>query len=155
MSIDRILLAAQGYLELEMPSEALAEIDSLGAKDQDREEILQLRLFILMRGRQWAGAAEVCERMRTLFPQGSTGYIHGAFCLHELGRTQEARNVLLSGPTSLTQEATYYYNLGCYDAVLGNIEEATAALRVSFEMDNKFREIAKFDPDLKAVSGLL
>jgi hypothetical protein len=32
--------------------------------------------------------------------------------------------------------------------------EAAAALRTSFEMDKKFREIAKADPDLKSVSGL-
>jgi tetratricopeptide (TPR) repeat protein len=155
MSIERILLAAQGYLELEMPAEALAELDSLGPKDQGREEILQLRLFILMRGRQWSRSLAVCERLRQSFPETSTGYIHGAFCLHELGRTSEAKETLLSGPSSLTSEATYFYNLGCYDAVLGNLEEATASLRTSFEMDNKFREIAKYDPDLKSVSGLL
>ena len=119
MSIERILLAAQGYLELEMPAEALAELDSLGPKDQDREEILQLRLFILMRGRQWPLALGICERLRRIFPGSSTGYIHGAFCLHELGRTSEAKEILLSGPPNLAREATYYYNLGCYDAVLG------------------------------------
>ena len=155
MSIERILLAAQGYLELEMPAEALHELDSLGSDDQGREEILQLRLFILMRGRQWSRSLDVCERLRQSFPQAATGYIHGAFCLHELGRTSEAKEVLLSGPPSLEREATYFYNLGCYDAVLGNLDEATAALRTSFEMDNKFREIAKYDPDLRSVSGLL
>ncbi len=155
MSIERILLAAQGYLELEMPGEALAELDSLAEKDQNREEILQLRLFVLMRGRQWTQALDVCERLRQGYPEGSTGFIHGAFCLHELGRTSEAKAVLLSGPPSLASEATYFYNLGCYDAVLGNLDEATAALRTSFEMDSKFSEIAKYDPDLKSVSGLL
>lgn len=155
MGIERTLLAAQGYIELEMPVEAAAELDRLPAGDQDREEVLQLRLFILMRGRGWETGAAVCARLRELFPEASTGYIHGAFCLHELGRTAEAKSLLLSGPSSLAQEATYFYNLGCYDAVLGNLDEAAAALRTSFEMDKKFREIAKYDPDLKSVSGLL
>ncbi|MFZ4776158.1 MAG: tetratricopeptide repeat protein [Terrimicrobiaceae bacterium] len=155
MSIERTLLATQGYIELEMPVEALAELDSLAVEDQDREEVLQLRLFVLMRGRLWAKASAVCGRLREIFPEGATGYIHGAFCLHELGHTAEAKVILLSGPASLSKEATYFYNLGCYDAVLGNLEEATAALRTSFEMDKKFREIAKYDPDLKAVSDLL
>jgi len=155
MSLERILLATQGYLELEMPDEAIAELDSLGARDRDREEVLQLRLFVFMRGRLWSRALDVCERLRRIFPEGSTGYIHGAFCLHELGRTAEAREILLSGPPSLAREATYFYNLGCYDAVLGNLAEATASLRASFEMDSKFRELAKYDPDLKSLSGLL
>ncbi|MEI8312066.1 MAG: hypothetical protein WCH98_15050 [Verrucomicrobiota bacterium] len=155
MSLERTLLATQGYIELEMPAEALAELDSLGANDQRREEVLQLRLFVLMRGRLWSRALDVCEQLRRLFPEGSTGYIHGAFCLHELGRTSEARDILLGGPPDLAREATYYYNLACYHAVLGDIEEAASALRTSFEMDGKFREIAKYDPDLKSVSGLL
>ena len=44
---------------------------------------------------------------------------------------------------------------GCYNAVLGNLDEAARHLETSFQMDKKFREIAKFDPDLKAVHGLL
>jgi len=155
MSLERSLLAAQGYIELEMPEEALEELDALPGTDQDREEVLQLRLFILLRGRIWGPALEVCEHLRTVFPECTTGFIHGAFCLHELGRTAEAKALLLSGPPSLTREATYFYNLGCYDAVLGNLEEATEHLRKSFRMDDKFREIAKYDPDLKSVSGLL
>lgn len=155
MSLERSLLATQGYIELEMPAEALTELDSLGTKDQHREEVLQLRLFVLMRGRLWSLALDVCEQLRQLFPEGSTGYIHGAFCLHELGRTSEARDVLMGGPPALSHEATYHYNLACYEAVLGNIEAAAASLRTSFEMDGKFREIAKYDPDLKSVSGLL
>jgi len=155
MGIERILLAAQGYIELEMPAEALAELDRLPPEDRDREEVLQLRLFVMMRGRLWQPALEVCSRLRQLCPSSSTGFIHGAFCLHEMGRTAEAKSLLLQGPSSLAKEATFFYNLGCYDAVLGNLQEAAAALRTSFEMDKKFREIAKYDPDLKSVTGLL
>lgn len=155
MSLERSLLAAQGYMELEMPGEALGELDALSAAEQESEPVLQMRLFILLRGRIWEPAMEVCECLREIFPECPTGYIHGAFCLHELGRTAEAKALLLSGPADLAREATYFYNLGCYDAVLGNLEEATEHLRTSFRMDNKFREIAKYDPDLKSVSGLL
>ena len=154
MSIERSLLASQGYIELEMPVEALAELDALGAEHQDCEEVLQLRLFVVMRGRLWEPALAVCARLRSIYPDCSTGFIHGAFCLHEMGRTAEAKEVLLAGPSSLSQEATYHYNLGCYDAVLGNRDEAQAHLRTSFELDKKFREIAKYDPDLKSVSDL-
>ena len=154
MPLERSLIAAQGYMELEMPEEALVELDELPAEEQEREEVLQMRLFILLRGRIWEPALEVCAQLRETFPEGSTGYIHGAFCLHELGRTAEAKELLLSGPPSLASEATYFYNLGCYDAVLGNLEEASKHLRTSFQMDDKVRTIAKYDPDLKSVSDL-
>ncbi len=51
----------------------------------------------------------------------------------------------------MLNEATYHYNLGCYDAALGNIEEAQAHLRASFKLDSKFREFARTDPDLRPV----
>jgi predicted Zn-dependent protease len=155
MQIERTLVAAQGYIELEMSSEALRTLDELPEEAQGREDVLQLRLFILMRGRRWQDAMDVCARLRESDPQQTTGYIHGAFCLHELGHTREAKDLLLSGPAALLREATYYYNLGCYDAVLGNLEEALHALEISFKMDDKFREIAKYDPDLKSVADSL
>jgi len=155
MSEERSLLAAQGYLELNMPSEALREIDSLPPASQRSEDVLQLRLIILMRARRWKDANDICLQLRELNPELSTGYIHGAFCLHELGLTAEAKKLLLDGPACLLHEPTYYYNLGCYDAILGNIEEAQHSLRISFDMDQKFREIAKYDPDLKGVLNLI
>jgi predicted Zn-dependent protease len=151
MQIERTLLAAQGYIELDMPDVALRELDALPEKEQGAMEVLQVRLFIFMRGRRWGDAMAVCDRLRAADPQQTTGYIHGAFCLHELGQTREAKDLLLSGPAALLRDATYYYNMGCYDAVLGNLADAQHALEISFKMDDKFREIAKYDPDLKDV----
>lgn len=153
--MERSLLAAQGYIELEMPDEAMREIDALPEEEQDREDVLQMRLFVHMRTKRWEEALKVCAHLRSVCPECTTGYIHGAFCLHEMGRTLDAKQLLLTGPVCLLREPTYHYNLGCYDAVLGNLEEATRHLETSFEMDRKFREIAKYDPDLKPVQGLL
>ncbi len=155
MQIERTLLAAQGYIELDMPEVALRELDELPPEDQARQEVLQVRLFIFMRARNWAGAMKICDRLRAADPEQTTGYIHGAFCLHELGQTREAKDLLLSGPAALLREATYYYNMGCYDAVLGNLRDAQQAIEISFKMDDKFREIAKYDPDLKEVVPML
>jgi hypothetical protein len=155
MSFERSLLSAQGYIELEMIDEATREIDAIPPKDQHREEVLQMRLFVEMRAKRWEQALCVCARLRTTSPECVTGYIHAAFCLHEMGRTIEAKQLLIEGPSSLLREPTYHYNLGCYDAILGNLDEAARHLETSFQMDTKFREIAKYDPDLKAVHGLL
>ncbi|MDD5200523.1 MAG: hypothetical protein PHC88_12060 [Terrimicrobiaceae bacterium] len=155
MAIERRMLAAQGYIELEMPEEAMRELDELPAAEQQCQEVLQVRLFIHMRSRRWRDAMRVCDQLREADPQQTTGYIHGAFCLHELGLTREAKDLLLKGPAALLREATYYYNMGCYDAVLGNLDDAQHALEISFKMDDKFREIAKYDPDLKEVMSVL
>ena len=57
--------------------------------------------------------------------------------------------MLLQGPSTLHQEATYHYNLACYECALGQLALARAHLEKSFEIDKKFREFAKTDPDLK------
>ena len=148
---DRIVLAAQGYFELEMMDDALAELDTLPASAQDRLDVLQMRLFIHMRARRWREALKISRAMCRVSPEDPVGFIHAAFCLHEMNRTAEAKALLLDGPAALLNEATYHYNLGCYDAVLGNIEEAQAHLRLSFKLDKKFRDFARTDPDLRPV----
>jgi hypothetical protein len=75
MGIDRILLAAQGYIELDMAEEAIRELDSLSAEDRRCEPALQLRLFILMHSREWQKAVDVCDTMREATPEIVTGYI--------------------------------------------------------------------------------
>ena len=152
---DKIMLAAQGYFELGMTDDAMAELDSLPASAQDTLSVLHLRLFGQMRGRLWEQALETSRRLCRVQPAEIMGYIHAAFCLHEMRRTSEAKELLLAGPSALLNDATYHYNLGCYDAVLGNIEEAQAHLRTSFRLDKKFREFARTDPDLVPVRGLL
>jgi predicted Zn-dependent protease len=155
MSLERTLLAAQGYMELDMVGAALRELEALPQADQGNEDVLQMRLFIHMKSRHWGEALTVCASLREHCPESTTGYIHSAFCLHEMGRTQEAKDMLLDGPASLLRDATYHYNLGCYDAILGNAQDAVRHLETSFQMDKKFREIAKTDPDLKSVQNLL
>jgi len=49
----------------------------------------------------------------------------------------------------LVNDATYHYNLACYECALGNLETARAYLKASLTMDKNLREYAKSDPDLK------
>ena len=116
---DRTLQAAQGYLELGMVDDALAELDSLPIAARERVEVLHLRCSAHIQARRWPEALQIGQLVCQLDPQGPPGFLQAAFCLHELGRTREAREVLLGGPSSLLNEATYHYNLGCYDAALG------------------------------------
>jgi len=155
MSLEKSLLASQGYLELGMPDESLAELDRLPEDVKHTEPVLSIRLTIFMAAKRWEDALPVCEALRRVAPSNSIGFIHGAFCLHELGRTAEALQLLLTMPSSLKKEAVYHYNLGCYYAVLGQPDEACRHLQKSFELDSKFREIAKRDPDLVSVKDLL
>jgi Flp pilus assembly protein TadD len=149
------LRAAAGYAELGMNRESTAELNAIETRSQTRPEVLQLRLHHLMREKKWARALLVSRRLCRASPQCSAGFLHAGFCLHELGKTLQAKKLLLKGPVALLREPIYYYNMGCYDALLGNPKSAQVHLLTSFKMDPSFREIAKKDPDLEAVRELI
>ena len=151
----RQLRAACGYAELGMDRESIGELDEIEPRFQNRPEVLQLRLHHLMRRKSWSRALSISRKLCRVAPDCGAGFLHAGFCLHELGRTAQAKELLLKGPVALLKEPIYYYNMGCYDALLGNVQEATENLRTSFKMDATFRELAKKDPDLKAVRALL
>lgn len=155
MNFERHLLAAAGYAELDMTRESIAELNSISDFFQDRPEVLQLRLHNLMRKRSWCQALKISRRLCRIAPECTTGYLHAGFCLHELGKTAEAKKILLKGPASLREEPVYYYNMGCYDALLGNVRDAQVNLQTSFQMDSSFRDLAMKDPDLASVHELI
>jgi predicted Zn-dependent protease len=149
------LRAACGYAELGMTRESLAELNAMDPLFQNRPEVLQLRLHHLMRDKKWTQALRVSHKLCRVAPHCSAGFLHAGFCLHELGKTAEAKALLLRGPAALLKEPIYYYNMGCYEALLGNVNDACSNLETSFKMDETFRELAKKDPDLKSVKALL
>lgn len=138
-----------------MTRESLAELNAIEDEFQNRPEVLQLRLHHLMRKKSWARALAVSRKLCRVAPHFSAGYLHAGFCLHELGMTAKAKELLLKGPAALLKEPIYYYNLGCYDALLGNANDAKMHLQTSFKMDASFRDLAKKDPDLVSVHALL
>jgi Flp pilus assembly protein TadD len=149
------LRAACGYAELGMERESVAALNASPKAQQDLPEVLQLRLHHLMMRKSWLRALTLSRKLCRIAPDCGAGYLHAGFCLNQLGRTREARAMLLRGPRSLRREPIYFYNLGCYEALLGFPRDAQRHLRISFDMDPSFREIARKDPDLASIRQLL
>src|SRR4029434_210755 len=155
MKLEWQLRSACGYAELGMDRESMAELNSIPKALQDRPEVLQLRLHHLMLRKSWPRALTLSRKVCRSAPDCCAAFLHDGYCLSQLGRTQEARLTLLKGPPALRREPIFYYNLGCYEALLGRPRDAQRHLKTSFQMDANFREIAKKDPDLKTVQTLL
>jgi Flp pilus assembly protein TadD len=155
VTFERHLRAACGYAELGMTAESVSELNAMEAQFQERPEVLQLRLHHLMRKKQWTRALSISRKLCRVAPEASAGFLHAGFCLHQIGRTLDAKKLLLKGPTALLKEAIYYYNMGCYEVLLGNLKDAEVHLHISFKMDASFRDLARKDPDLKPLHGIL
>ena len=145
---DRHIAAAQGYLELGLYEEARAEISALPAALADHTEVVELNVLCCMGERQWEEALKFARKVCELEPERPGGFIHSAYCLHELGRTEDALHTLMTGPSSLRRKAVFYYNMACYSVRLGHVEEALALLKKAFERDPALRMTARNDPDL-------
>jgi tetratricopeptide (TPR) repeat protein len=145
---ERHISAAQGYLELGLYEEARAEINELQESCNERSDVVELNVLCCMGERLWEQALQYAQRLCELEPERPGGFIHAAYCLHELGRTEAALASLQAGPASLRRKAVFYYNLACYNTRLGRIEEALLLLRQAFERDPALRMTARNDPDL-------
>jgi len=134
-----------------MVEEALAELSALHIPENPDPDLVELRLHILVQGCRWEEVLATAEELIRIRVDAEPAFIHGAFALHELGRTTEARNLLLKGPPVLRKDPTYHYNIGCYEAVLGNREAALQSLCTSFALDQTYRDFALRDPDLESL----
>jgi Flp pilus assembly protein TadD len=145
------LKAAAGYLELGMLEEAWEEMDGVATGNGRNPGPTKLRALLFLREERWERALDEARHLVACEPEAPEGYIHSAYCLHELQRTDEAERVLEQGPTSLRHVAIYYYNLACYKSVRGAVREATSLLKTAVTMDRKLADVARTDPDLAAV----
>ncbi|GAB4240585.1 MAG: hypothetical protein OHK005_02850 [Candidatus Methylacidiphilales bacterium] len=148
MFLAKCLSAAEGFLSLGMPEEAeeeLARVAEAGALD---ETYWRLAVAVAMARKQWMEGVERARQLIKMNPSGPDGYLHLAFCLHELGQTREARDALTQGPPRLKTTPIYFYNLACYEAQLGNVAEARTVLERAIRLEPAYREIAEKDPDL-------
>jgi len=149
------LQIVQGYYELGMIADARSELAEVEAEFKPSAILIQMRILLLLHEKEWNAAYELSEKLRDMEPEGCAGYIHGAYSLHEMKRTREALELLSKGPASLEKEALYFYNLGCYRAALGEVEDARECLHKSFKLDGRLVAVARKDPDLHALKDSL
>lgn len=149
--LKRLRKEVEGYLELDLPDLAEEELNTLPTVAAGHPYVLDARLAILMHRKAWPEAVETGLTGCAAVPGQPGFFIHTAFCLHEMGRTEEAHLLLLSGPSALHREPLYHYNMGCYLSVLGRVDEARRHLADAFRLDSSLRTFAKSDRDLAAL----
>lgn len=142
-----------GWLELGNPTEALGEIERISAGARLHPEVLMLRWEIQATLRQWEEALETARCLVQVAPERSESWIKQSFALHELKRTQEAWDALMSVAESFPEVSTVPYNLACYACVLEQFTAAMAWLRRAVKVGGKksVKAMAMSDPDLRAL----
>jgi len=150
---NRNVVAAHGYMELDMPAYAWRELEEARDEPGLRPAVAKVEVLLHCREKKWKEALEVSGELCGSEPGEPFGFIHSAYCLHEMGQTDEARRRLADGPKSLRHEPVYFYNLACYDAILGRREDALENLDKAFALDKSLVESARADDDLRSLHG--
>lgn len=142
------LQAVRGYYELEMYDDAWDELKEIEKSYPLTPIILQMKILLLLKEKSWDVALGLTQKLQQMEPENGAGFIQGAYCLHEMKRTDEALALLDGAPESVRSDAIYFYNMGCYQAVIGDVDTAFDCLRKSFDMDESLIDVARRDPDL-------
>ena len=145
------LAAAEGWLELGNYLEANEELETITPTLRGHPHVLELRWNIYAKAGRWDMAAEVACSLTLMLPENSFGWIHRAYSLHELGRTQEAWNVLHPKVDKFSDQYIISYNLACYACRLGNMNDSLRWLEKAIGLAGKkeIRVMALDDPDLE------
>lgn len=145
------LRAAEGWLELNNPKEANAELESISPENQALPEVLKLRWEVSAAARDWEAAADVAAILIQQAPEDVQGWLNRSYALHELRQTAEARDSLLRVVDKFPACATLRYNLACYESQLGRLEQARSWLEKAFELGEakELKLAALQDPDLE------
>ncbi len=117
------LRAAEGWLGLGNHLEANEELERITPQLRVHPDVLEIRWYIYAKETKWDACVDIAGAIIKLDPNRSDAWIHRSFALHELKRTQEAFDQLLPVADRFPKVWTIPYNLACYCAQLGRLDE--------------------------------
>jgi tetratricopeptide (TPR) repeat protein len=143
--------AAWGWFELDNITEAFLELDRISSPAQLHPDVLTLRWELLARKKKWADALESARALVQIAPDRADSWIKQSYALHELKRTQEAWDALLSVQEHFPEISTIPYNLACYACQLDQSDIALKWLKAAMKIGGReaIRRMALGDNDLK------
>ena len=149
------LQAADGWIGLGNYPEANEELGQIAAANRAHPDVLQLRWRIYANAEKWDACLDIATVLTTITPERRFGWIHRAHALDKLGRTLEAKDLLLTVVNDFESNSTIPYRLARYCARLGEIDQAKQWLGKALlsadglEAVDRLRKMAMEDPDLE------
>jgi predicted Zn-dependent protease len=150
-ALSKRLEAAEGYLTLGMPIDAWDELENIPAEQRALPEVLKMRVDACRFMEKWDIAAEVSRHLAKIEPEDPRHPVNLATAVRQIEGEQAAIKILEDVRGTFPNDADILYNLACYRAVLGNVDEAKALLAEAFTHDSSLRISSLDDPDLVGV----
>ena len=151
LQTQRALHAADGYLYLGHPDEALSELEGIPVPEQTNASVMLAQVRVLLHLRRWQDAEDLSTQGTSQHPQEEEFTVQRAFALHQLNEGDRAVEVLLSAPEWIRRTGILHYNLACYEARLGDISTARQCIRAAIQLNAAMKKNARIDPDLQSL----
>ena len=148
---ERLLVAAQGYLDLGLPLDANNEIESMNAEVRHLPEVLEVRVGIYRKMEKWELMQTVAKSLALHDPDEPQFTIWWAYATRRADSLDAARLILVNAVERLPEVPIFLFNLACYEAQLGDIERAKKHLQHAIELRGELRRAALEDEDLRPV----
>jgi hypothetical protein len=149
------LVAALGWHELGLPAEAEKEVARIALALQEHPDVLEVRWLIRSTQQDWEGALPIAELLVRQAPERDSGWIHRAYSVRRVkhGGLQAAWDALRPAFEKFPGTAIIPYNLGCYAAQFGRLDEAWEWLLKAMAAGDKdsIKQMALADEDLQAL----
>jgi tetratricopeptide (TPR) repeat protein len=149
--LERHLVAADAYLDLGMPRDALEELDAIGEAGRRDAQAMRLRVRAHLRLREWTEGMALASSAARRYPQDGEFFLQWAYALHKARPGGSAQEVLDAAPEPLRSSGLIHYNLARFEAQDGNIENARLYLQEACRLNPAVVFDARRDPLLRPV----
>ncbi len=151
----RELTVVQGYLELGMHELAWDALVKIDVRYHEATPYLRIRVDVCHVLERWDIVAEVTRQLAEVEPWDVRHIIKMAEAVRMIAGEGAAAHLLDSAKEKYVPDAVLLYNLACYRATSGCIEEAKSLLSEAFTLNIWLKLHALRDPDLKGVLDTL
>jgi tetratricopeptide (TPR) repeat protein len=146
----RALEAAAAWIHLGGDyREAAKELERLSPEGRLHQTALHIGWIVYSHLKDWERVASIGQLQSKDEPNNYLGWIHHAQGLHELGRTEEAKEVLLPVVDKFPDNFWIPMELARYACRLGEPKEGLEWLRKAIAREERVRKMALGDTDFK------
>ena len=147
----RELTVVQGYLELGMHELAWDALVNIDERYHQTVPFLRIRADACRAMGKWASVVETTAQLAEHEPTNVQHIIKMAEAVREMEGAQAAGDMLDTAKEKYRPSGVLLYNLACYRAITGRIDEARSLLSEAFSLSAFLRPHSLQDPDLKCV----
>jgi tetratricopeptide (TPR) repeat protein len=129
--------AALGWLDFNDHVEAGNEIARISEANLMHPDVLEIRWSICAQGKSWDAAAEIGRNLVEVAPNRASGWVHRAYAVRRMrgGGIEQAEELLLPALARFPRDPLIAYNLACYAAQLGNLDQAWERFQLALKKE--------------------